>query len=302
MAKSKMRTRQQLTGWVLVLPALLVLFLVYAYPIGRAFWLSLFTQNLGTELEAVPAGLSNYARIWGDGAFWNSIWNTTVFTVIALILELVLGMVIALVLNRSFRGRGLVRTIAIIPWALPTAIMALAWTWIFNDQYGVVNDILMRLGFIDSGINWLGDPTLAMVSVITADVWKTTSFVSILLLAGLQSIPEDLYEAHAIEGATPWQSFRQITLPLVMPQILIAALFRFAQSFGIFDLIQVMTEGGPGGATEMVALYIYDNVRRYLDFGYGAALVVITFLILIVVVAIAFYALERVRKSAGAEI
>ena len=161
MAQSNMRKRQQLTGWVLVLPAVLVLLLVYAYPIGRAFWLSLFTQNLGTQLEPVATGLGNYARIWGDGAFWNSIWNTTVFTVIALTLELILGMAIALVLNRSFRGRGVVRTIAILPWALPTAIMALAWTWIFNDQYGVVNDILMRLGLIDSGINWLGGPHLS---------------------------------------------------------------------------------------------------------------------------------------------
>jgi len=282
-----------------MLPALLILLLVYAYPIGRAFWLSLFTQNLGTELQPVFSGLNNYARIWGDGAFWESIWNTTFFTVVSLILELVLGMSIALVLDRSFRGRGMVRTIAILPWALPTAIMALAWTWIFNDQYGVLNDILMRLGIIQTGINWLGNPTLAMVSVITADVWKTTSFVSILLLAGLQSIPQDLYEAHAIEGATPWQSFRQITLPLLMPQILIASLFRFAQSFGVFDLIQVMTGGGPAGATEMVSLYIYDTVRRYLDFGYGAALVVVTFIILIAVVALAFYALEKVRESAG---
>ncbi|MBO9998854.1 MAG: sugar ABC transporter permease [Cyanobacteria bacterium SID2] len=293
------QNRQWLTGWILMLPALLILLLVYAYPIGRAFWLSLFTQNLGTELQPVFSGLNNYARIWGDGAFWESIWNTTFFTVVSLILELVLGMSIALVLDRSFRGRGMVRTIAILPWALPTAIMALAWTWIFNDQYGVLNDILMRLGIIQTGINWLGNPTLAMVSVITADVWKTTSFVSILLLAGLQSIPQDLYEAHAIEGATPWQSFRQITLPLLMPQILIASLFRFAQSFGVFDLIQVMTGGGPAGATEMVSLYIYDTVRRYLDFGYGAALVVVTFIILIAVVALAFYALEKVRESAG---
>lgn len=297
-----MRDRQRLTGWVLVTPAILILLLVYAYPIGRAFWLSLFAQNLGTELEPVFTGLSNYSRIAGDGAFWNSIWNTTIFTFVALFLELVLGLGIALVLNRAFRGRGIVRTIAIIPWALPTAIMALAWTWIFNDQYGVINDLLRQLGLIETGINWLGEPTLAMISVITADVWKTTSFVSILLLAGLQSIPEDLYEAHAIEGASAWQSFRQITLPLLMPQILIASLFRFAQSFGVFDLVQVMTGGGPAGATEMVSLYIYSTVRRYLDFGYGAALVVVTFLILIAVVAIAFYLLERVRRSAGVDI
>jgi hypothetical protein len=141
---------------------------------------------------------------------------------------------VALVLNQSFKGRGLVRTITLIPWALPTALMGLAWAWIFNDQFGVVNDILMRLGIINTGITWLGDPTLAMVAVVLADVWKTTPFIAILLLAGLQSISTDLYEAHSIDGATPWQSFWKITIPLLMPQIVIALLFRFAQAFGIF--------------------------------------------------------------------
>ena len=299
MTQDTIRNREQKTGWLLVAPALVILLLVYAYPILRAFWLSFFTQNLGTQLQPEFSGLANYGRMMGDGRFWQSLWNTTIFTSIALAFELTLGMGIALVLNRAFRGRGFVRTIAILPWALPTAIMALAWTWIFNDQFGILNDILLRLGLIEEGINWLGDPTLAMMAVITADVWKTTSFVSILLLAGLQSISEDLYEAHAIEGATPWQSFRQITLPLLMPQILIAALFRFAQSFGVFDLVQVMTGGGPAGSTEMVSLYIYATVRRYLDFGYGAALVVVTFIILVVVVALAFYLLGKVRRSAG---
>ncbi len=295
MTRSTTRDRDQMTGWVLVLPALLLLILVFAYPIGRALWLSLFTRNLGTKLQPIFAGLDNYVRMVGDGRFWQSYWTTTVFTVTSVCLELLLGLGIALVLNRSFRGRNLVRTIAILPWALPTALIGLAWTWIFNDQFGVVNDILIRLGVIKIGINWLGEPTLAMVSVIFADVWKTTPFISILLLAGLQSISADLYEAHAIDGATPWQSFRQITLPLLMPQILIALLFRFAQAFGIFDLITVMTGGGPGGATEVVSLYIYATIMRYLDFGYGAALVVVTFLLLVMVVAIVAFLLRKVR-------
>jgi len=278
--------RQQTVGWLLIIPAMLVLGLVFIYPIARAFWLSLFTENLGTNLEPVFSGFANYNRMLGDGRFWQTLQNTTVFTVASVSIELVLGMAIALVLNQSFRGRGIVRTIAIIPWALPTAVMGLAWAWIFNDQYGVVNDILERLGLIDTGINWLGDPTLAMVALVIADVWKTTPFISIILLAGLQSIPEDIYEAHSIDGANAWQSFYQITLPLLMPQILIALLFRFAQSFGIFDLVQVMTGGGPAGATETVSIYIYSTVMRYLDFGYGAALVVVTFLLLISFVGI----------------
>ncbi len=282
---------------MLLLPALFLLLLVFAYPILRAFWQSLFTQNLGTELQPVFSGLANYGRMAGDGRFWQSLTNSLVFTVASVVIELILGMGIALVLNTAFRGRGVVRTIAILPWALPTALIALAWTWIFNDQFGVVNDILMKLGLIQDGINWLGDPTLAMVALIVADVWKTTPFISILLLAGLQSIPSDLYEAHAIDGATPWQSFRQITLPLLMPQILIAALFRIAQSFGIFDLVAVMTGGGPAGATEMVSLYVYSTVMRYLDFGYGAALVVVTFLALILSVWIASIILQQLRKA-----
>lgn len=297
MTKDIIRQREQTTGWLMLIPALFVLTLVFFYPIGRAFWLSLFTENLGTQLEPIFSGFANYDRMIGDGRFWQTMGNTTVFTVISVVLELLLGLGIALVLNRAFKGRGIVRTIAIIPWALPTAIMGLAWAWIFNDQYGVVNDILQRLNLINTNINWLGDPTLAMMSLIIADVWKTTPFISIILLAGLQSISQDLYEAHSIDGAKPWQSFYQITLPLIMPQILIASLFRFAQAFGIFDLVQVMTGGGPGGATETVSIYIYSTVMRYLDFGYGAALVVVTFLLLVLAVALTAFWLSKVRNQ-----
>lgn len=287
--------QEKVTGWLLLLPALTILSLVFIYPIARAFYLGWFTENLGTQLQPVFTGFGNYQRMLGDGRFWQSLWNTSVFTVVSVLLELLLGLAVALVLNKSFFGRGVVRTIAIIPWALPTAVMGLAWAWIFNDQYGVVNDILSRLGLIDTGINWLGTPILAMIALIVADVWKTTPFISIILLAGLQSISEDLYEAHKMDGASPWQSFTQITLPLLMPQILIALLFRFAQSFGVFDLVQVMTGGGPAGTTETVSIYIYSTVMRYLDFGYGAALVVVTFLLLVLAVAITSLMLKKVR-------
>lgn len=299
--KDVIRERERRAGWFLTIPALLILALVFVYPILRAFWQSLFTQNLGNQLNPEFNGLANFGRMAQDGRFWQTLMNSAIFTFASVAIELVLGMAIALVLNQAFRGRGIVRTIAILPWALPTALIALGWTWIFNDQYGIVNDILMRLGIIKTGINWLGDPTLAMMAVIFADVWKTTPFISILLLAGLQSIPSDLYEAQAIDGASPWQSFRSVTLPLLMPQVVISLLFRLAQSFGIFDLISVMTGGGPGGATETVSLYIYSTIMRYLDFGYGSALVVVTFLLLVLAVAIASYFLSRSRaKASGA--
>lgn len=292
------RKREQLTGWILTAPALLLLLLIFAYPICRAFWLSLYAKNLGTQLQPVFSGFNNYLRMAFDGRFWQSLQNTTIFTAVSVTLELVLGMGIALVLNQSFPGRGAVRTIAIIPWALPTALIALAWAWIFNDQFGVINDILLRLGVIESPLTWLGDPALAMAAIIAADVWKATPFISIILLAGLQSIPQDFYEAHAMDGASPWQSFRDITLPLLMPQILIALVFRFAQAFGMFDLAKVMTGGGPAGATEMVSIYVYATVMRYLDFGYGSALVVVTFVLLVLAVAIASLFLAKLRSKA----
>lgn len=295
MRVSTIRGREQITAWVLVIPALLLLVLVFAYPIGRAFWLSQFTENLATKLQPVYSGLENYQRLAVDSRFWDSLKNTAVFTVCSVVLELLLGLGIAVVLDQPLRGRGILRTIAILPWALPTALIALAWQWIFDNQYGIVNDLLLKLGLVQTGVNWLGEPGPAMLAVILADVWKTTPFISILLLAGLQAIPQDLYEAYAIDGASAWQQFRRITLPLLLPQILLAVLFRFAQAFGVFDLIQVMTAGGPGGATEVISLYIYATVMRYLDFGYGASLVVVTFLLLVAVVAIASFGLSRVR-------
>lgn len=301
MKLNSIRQREQLTGWLLSLPALIILILVFAYPIGRAFWLSLFTENLGTQLEPVFTGLENYARMFGDGRFWNSLGNTAIFTFFSLLLELLFGIIIALVLDQQFRARGIVRTIGILPWALPTAVMGLAWEWIFNDQYGVVNDILRGLGFIDSGITWLGDPGRAMFALILADVWKTTPFIAVILLAGLQAIPQDLYEARSIDGANPIQNFFQITLPLITPQMIIALLFRFAQAFGIFELVTVMTGGGPAGSTETVSLYIYDTVMRYLDFGYGAALIVITFLILIIAVGISGFILSKTDVNVTGE-
>ncbi len=287
----------QKTGWLMVTPALLLLILVFIYPIFRSFWLGFFTNNLTTQLQPEFSGFANYQRMLGDGRFWNTLSNTAIFTVLSVSLELLLGIGIALLLNQSFRGRGIVRTIALLPWALPTAVMGLAWAWIFNDQYGLINDFLLRLGLIDTGINWLGNPYLAMISIVIADVWKTTPFIAIILLAGLQSIPTDLYQAHALDGANHWQSFYQITLPLIKPQILVALLFRFAQAFGIFDLVQVMTGGGPAGSTETVSIYIYSMVMRYLDFGYGSALVVVTFILLITFVAIIALILSGGEKT-----
>jgi multiple sugar transport system permease protein len=293
--------QERRNGIWFVAPALGLLGVVYGYPIGRAVVLSLFRQDLGSGLRLEFIGLGNYDRLLGDGRFWQSLANTLLFTICSVGLELGLGLAIALVLNRSFRGRGLVRTIALLPWVLPTAVIALGWAWIFNDQFGLLNDLLLRLGLIRSGVNWLGDPGLAMAATIGADVWKTTPFMAILLLTGLQSIPVELYDAYALDGAGPWRRFWGITLPLLRPQLAVALLFRSAEAFGVFDLIQVMTGGGPAGATETIALYIYATVMRYLDFGYGSALVVVVFGLLLAGVGVVSWRLARAPKDPPAQ-
>jgi multiple sugar transport system permease protein len=267
------------------------------YPIGRVIWLSFFTQNLGTELQPVFSGAGNYVRLVNDGHYLAALRTTAIFTVIAVSAELVLGMALALLLNETFRGRSFARAAALVPWALPPAVLALAWKWVFNDQFGVFNDLLLRLHVIDRPIAWLGTPAAAMFSLIIADVWKTTPFMTILLLAGLQNIPRGLYEAARMDGARAVTSFRFITLPLLVPSIALALLFRSLQSFGIFDLPFVMTGGGPGGATETVAIYTYSTYLRYLDFGYGSAMIVGTTLVMAAAALLIYLPLSRAAGS-----
>lgn len=261
-------------AWALLAPALVLVLLVGAYPLARTVGLSFFAQNLGTNLEPEFAGFDNYQRLILDGHFWECVVRTLVFTSVAVSLELVLGVAAALALHHSPVGRGLARTSALVPWVLPTSALALGWIWIFNDQFGVANALLTGAGILESPVAWLGQPDSAFTVLVLADVWKTTPFITILVLAARQTIAFDLYEAAQIDGASKWQQFCRITLPALRPTIFVAVLFRALQSFGIFDLVYVMTGGGPGGATETVALYTYRNFLRYLDFGYGAALLV----------------------------
>jgi trehalose/maltose transport system permease protein len=289
----KLRLSDQTFGLLMLSPAAVFVLVVAVYPVVRILWLSFFTQNLGTGLQPQFSGTLNYVRLFKDGHYWQTMMTTTVFTFVAVGTELMLGLGFALLLNEKFHGRSVARTAVLIPWALPTAVLALAWAWIFND-------LLTRLGFLSHPVAWLGSGTTAMFAVIFADVWKTTPFMMIILLAGLQNIPDDLYEAVQIDGARAWHSFRLITLPMLMPSILLALVFRIIQSFGIFDLIYVMTGGGPGGATETVAIYNYRAFLRYLDFGYGAAMIVVTFLITGAICLLIYWPLSRTREARAA--
>jgi multiple sugar transport system permease protein len=257
---------------VFLVPAGLLLAAVVAVPILRVVELSFERVDPGDRDAVRFAGLSHYARLWADSRWWAALRNTTLFAGASTILDTVLGTAIALVLHRRFRGRGPLRAAVMLPWALPTSIMALAWVWIFNDSFGVANDILGRLGLIARPVAWLGQPRTAMAAMILADVWKTTPFVALIVLAGLQGIPEEIHEAARLDGLGAGARLHRIVLPLLLPSILVAALFRAVQAYGAFDVVYVMTGGGPGGATETVSLYAFQNDFRYLDFGYGSAI------------------------------
>ncbi|HSQ61231.1 MAG TPA: sugar ABC transporter permease [Acidobacteriota bacterium] len=263
--------RSEGTGrMLLLLPAAFLLGVVVLVPVLRVIVLSLSRVDLATGATTF-VGLDAYGRLWTDARWWSSFGNTLVFTASSVAAEMILGVAFALVLHRSFRGRGIVRAIVVLPWALPTAVMALAWGWIFNDAFGVANDLLQRLRLIGTPVAWLGTPATAMAALVVADVWKTTPFVTLVVLAGLQSVPAEVLEAARLDGLSAAQRLRRVVLPLLVPTLLVALAFRVVQAYGAFDLIYVLTGGGPGGSTETVSLYAFQNVFRYLDFGYGGA-------------------------------
>jgi multiple sugar transport system permease protein len=245
-------------NWLYAAPALLVMGVVSLLPIFETFRLA-----------------GEFHRIAVDTRFVPVMRTTLSLTAVTVLLELLLGLVMALVLWSPFKGRGLVRAAVLIPWALPTAVMAMAWRWIYNADYGVMGDLLFRLGLVASPQTaFLADASSAYWAIVLADVWKTTPFMAILLMSGLAAIPDELYEAAAIDGAGPVRRFFTVTLPLLRPTILVAVIFRGIQTFGLFDLVYVLTGGGPGGRTQTIAVYVYDVVFRYQELAYGCALTV----------------------------
>ncbi len=296
-----MRRRRGLTdtqfAYLLLLPAIFLFGLVILYPVVRNIYLSFQEKSIVTGMEEHFVGLKHYLKILtGDSRFRQALGNTVYFTTVSVAIEFILGLSFALLLNLSFRGRNFARASVILPWALPTAVMAMAWRWIYHDVYGVANDILLRLGILKEAVAWLGQHPLAMHAAIFSDAWKTTSFMALMFLAGLQSIPQDLYAAASIDGAGTWGRFRYITLPLLRPVMVLALLFRSLQAFAVFDLIWVLTQGGPGGTTETLSVYLYSYTFRYLNLGYGSALSMVIFgLTLILIFVILLFRREEVE-------
>jgi ABC-type sugar transport system permease subunit len=292
--------QESLLAYLLVGPAMLTIGVFALYPIFNTIWLSLHEIKLNMPYLGKPfIGFQHYVTISTDERFWASLWNTLYFTFFSVFLELIFGFAIALLINRSFRGRGIVRAAVLIPWAIPTVVSALMWKFMFNDQLGVVNDILVKVGILDHYIAWLGSRETALWSIIVTDVWKTTPFMALLILAGLQVIPADLYESAKVDGATPFQQLLRITMPLVKPAVIVALLFRTLDAFRVFDIVFVMTGGGPANSTETLSMYAQTTLMRYLDFGKGSALAVITFLcvMLISLFYIKFFVFNTDKKE-----
>ncbi len=276
---------------IFVLPLVLFISLFILIPVIGTFWNSLW-QDISFISRAF-SGFENYRRLFNDGQFWRSTAFTLLFPIVSVALEMFFGMIIALVLNERFSLRGILRGIALLPWAIPSVIGARIWQLIYRYDYGFANYLLESMGV--TPVNWLGSPIGAFLSLVLADVWRTTPFVAIILLAGLQTVPEDLYKQAKVDGTNLFQRFFAITLPIIKPIVLVALLFRTIDAIRVFDLIYVITNGGPGGVTTSLSLYGYKFFLLG-DFGYGSSVSVILFVIALVL-ALAYIKIGKLKEA-----
>lgn len=275
------RTREPRFALALLLPSVVVVFGIVIYPILRTVYTSFYAVNTPFPGHYPGVGFRNYTFALGHSEFWSAVLRTVYFTVVSTGLELVFGMGIALLLNAPLKGRWLFRTIVVLPWALPTIVNGAMWRYFFHAQYGVVNAALTQLGITSSYHAFFSSPFGALNIVIVADVWKNTSLVAFFLLAGLTTIPRDLYEAARVDGYGHWGAFVHITLPLLRPVIVIVLVLRTIEAFKVFDIIYVMTGGGPANGTQSIAFYTYQRAFSDEFFGYGSALSVLIVLFIL---------------------
>jgi ABC-type sugar transport system permease subunit len=269
--------REARLAWALIAPVVVVLVAVAVAPLLATLWESLHRHDLRLPWTGQPfVGLLNYREAAGDPRFLASLRHTVAFTVVSVGVETAMGLVLAIALDRLTRGRALARVAVLLPWALPTVVAALVWRFMF-DTDGVVNGLLSAWGLAAWRTDWLAGPVAAWVPIILGDAWKTTPFVALLLLAGLQTIDPALYEAARLDGAGGWRRFTQVTLPLLRPALFVALVFRTLDAFRVFDLVFVLTGGGPGTATEVVSVTTFAAMLQDLRFGYAAALSIVIF-------------------------
>ncbi|MEN3793011.1 sugar ABC transporter permease [Fulvimarina sp. MAC3] len=290
-ARSNLSRERLRSAWLFLTPMLLVLVLVAGWPLLQTIYYSFTNASLSNIEGAEWVGFRNYWEYvdYGDGEgeyfglffdsqWWNAVWNTVYYTAISVSIETVLGLAFALVLNAEFKGRSLVRAAVLIPWAIPTIVSAKMWGWMMNDQFGILNDMLMTVGIISSPVAWTADPDTAMWAVIIVDVWKTTPFMALLILAGLQMVPGDVYEAARIDGINPVKVFWRVTLPLIRPAILVAVIFRALDALRIFDLIYVLTPNNTD--TKTMSVFAQENLFQFDKFAYGSAASTFLFLVI----------------------
>jgi ABC-type sugar transport system permease subunit len=278
--------RERRLAWLFVTPALLALVLTALAPIAWTLWESLHLHDLRMPWLGRPfVGLANYREAMHDPRFITAVGHIVVFAAIAVTIEMACGLVLAVALDGIGRGVRVVRTAVLLPWAVPTVVAALVWRFVFESPGGVATAIATAV--TGRSPTWLADPIAAWVPILLADIWKTTPFVTLLLVAGLQGIDRSIYEAAAVDGAGAWTQFRRITLPLLMPALAVAFLFRLLDALRVFDVVYVLTGGGPGTATEPVAIYAFSTLVRALRFGYGSALTMIVFVASLVVALVA---------------
>ena len=290
-----LQQRQRAAFWFIA-PMLTALFCVAAWPLLRTIWFSLTDTTLSDLYGGEFIWFDNYLSlrilesgrwIWRgtlvDPDWWNAVWNTVRFAMTSVFFETILGLIVALVLNAEFKGRGLVRAAILIPWAIPTIVSAKMWAWMLNDQFGIINDIMLNLGLISQKIAWTASTDTAMTAVLIVDIWKTTPFMALLILAGLQMVPRDIYEAARLDGVNPVKVFFRLTLPLIRPALMVAIIFRMLDALRIFDLVYVLTPNS--AATKTMSVISRENMIDFDKFAYGAAQSTLLFAILAVFVA-----------------
>lgn len=260
--------------WLLS-PAIVLILAIVAWPVAKLLANSVMDVRLSQGVPVRLVGFENYAAVLADGMFWRAVRNTMIIVVVTVPGALVAGLALALLANMPFRSRGPIRLALLLPWAMPLAFVGLIFAWFFHSEYGIVNDVLQRLGF-EPRI-WFNSPALTLAAICIATIWKTSSFMALILLAGLQTIPSSLYEAAEVDGASAWTQFREITLPLLVPSMLVALIFRTLTAIQSFDIPYSMP--GPGEETQTLAMYIQMNAVDYLDLGYGSAIAVFMFLL-----------------------
>ena len=291
----RQRTR---VAWLFVAPMLVAVALVAAWPLARTIAFS-FTDAYLSDIETWQfIGIANYVALFEDPLWWQAVGITLLFAVVSVGLETLFGLAIALTLDAHMPGRGLLRAAVLIPWAIPTVISAKMWGWMLHDLYGVVNAALLKLGLIGAPWAWLADPTLAFVSVVAVDVWKATPFMTLLILAALQVLPKEIYQAGKVDGASPIRMFLRVTLPLIRPALLVAIIFRGLDALRVFDVIYVLTGNNP--ATTTMSVYARQQLIDFQDVGYGSAAATSLFLIVAIATAIVM-TVGRVNVSATGE-